>query len=259
MSLRFAGIALGLGLLVGRVGQSAEPPGAAQPATVLELAFVDDAGTPRQRESTGVRILSDGSVLAPAAAGNGLVVADRLSREDLSALVDEVVVRSRLDRVDSNQLGRGVEAACRAAGLSPSIEGAATVRIRFQSAAGPRDVQCPALSVMAARFPDFTELQQLLHAQLRLQNVAAVAQAGGARESQRLAEVANRSLKASHPDVPPVTKTELSMVRQVAAGSRYVQFYRRGGTANDELLISLFEMPGEPPRVDVIATPAKLE
>jgi hypothetical protein len=224
----------------------------------LELAFLDHAGTLDERESVAVRILTSGDVLVPddAHPQRILRVADRLTAEQLAALLDDAVVRPRLERIDSRRLHGEVQAACRAAGLTPEIAGAATTIVRFRSQETDREARCAALSVAAARFPDLTDVQQLFHAQLRLQNVAAVARVGGEVASRRLAEIANQSLRRLHPDAVPMTPRDLSMVRELATGSRYVQFYRRSEPRTQELLVSIFETPGEPPRVDVLVTPS---
>jgi hypothetical protein len=150
---------------------------------------------------------------------------------------------------------REVREACRLAGFHSQVEGAAATIIRCRSAQGPVEVRCEGLSVMAARFPDFPELQRLLAAQLRLQNVAAVARAGGERATEQLAQVANQTLRTSRPELPPLTPRDLSMVRELAPGNRYVQFYRLPTRTSEELLVSVFETPGQPPQVSVLASP----
>lgn len=224
-------------------------------AVVLELAFLDFVGTAAAKETVAVRVLSDGTVLLPSHDGARLVPRDRLTAAQMAQLMEDAVTRTRLTRIDSEQLERGITAACRLAGLSTEIVGAATTIIRHHHSDGGCEVRCAALSVAAARFPDMTDVQQLFHAQLRLQNVAAVAQAGGVQASERLAALVNRELRTAHPDSPPMTSRELSMVRELSTGSRYVQFYRRPLPPGEELLVSVFESPGEPPRIDILAAP----
>lgn len=230
---------------------------ARNPAFVLELAFEDRLPDGRTRESTALGVTAAGDVFVPQETLQGLVPADRLAAERLSELLAELDQQGRLREIDSARLADEVRRACQLSGFQPEIEGSGATIIRARFAAGPVEVRCDGLSVMAARFPDFPELQRLLAMQLRLQNVAAVARAGGEQASLQLAAVANRTLQASRPELPPLTVRDLSMVRSLASGSRYVQFYRSPTRTSEELLVSLFETPGQPPQVSVLTSPSQ--
>ncbi len=224
--------------------------------TVLELGFLDDAGTIMARESVALRVTSDGAILLPRESDGALYVADRMTPEQLAGLQRELESIGRLGEIESAKLRSELHRACEVAGFVSEISGAAETVIRQRCRQGPVEVRCAGLSVMAARFPDFPEVQRLLTVQLRLQNVAAVARAGGEQASQHLATIANRTLKISRPELPPLTPRDLSMVRELSSGSRYVQFYRSPTKTSDELLVSLFETPGQPPQVNVLANPS---
>jgi hypothetical protein len=229
----------------------------ARPQFVLELAFLDGVGTTSPQESTALGVTQTGEIYVPREGDGALVVADRMQPQQVAGLVKEIEQAGRLREIDSGRLRNEVQQACQLAGFNPIIEGAAATIIRCDAGEGRAEARCDGLSVMAARFPDFPELQRLLAVQLRLQNVAAVARVGGEQASQQLATIANRTLQLSQPELPPLTPRDLSMVRQLATGSRYIQFYRLPTKSTDELLVSVFETPGQPPQVSVLANPSQ--
>lgn len=258
---------LRVSLLVGTVGvfvagtaplgraQSGTPVEAAGAPLAVELCFLDNAGTPQAREAVALRITADGAVWVPGDDGQTLILADRLRPQQLHDLREDVIQQGGLARIDGRRLQETLKQACRSAGLSTRVEGAGATIIRVAGPQGRYEVQIEALSVMAARFPDLAEVQRLFHVQLRLQNVAAVARAGGEQACLPLVELANRTFRQLHPDQPPLTTRDLTMVRRLDTGSRYVQFYRRPGRGREELLVSLFEVPGQPPNVSVLELP----
>jgi hypothetical protein len=234
---------------------AAEIPLPEDPAVaVLELVFVDHPGTKQEKEVVAAQVLASGKV-RPQGEPMDRKSDYRMTSKRLRQLVSEIVVTHGVGEIDSARLGTSIRKACEAAGLSPEIEGAAATVIRFRTADRAGEVRCEALSVMAARFPEMLDVQRLHDAQLRLQNVAAIARAGGEDASERLAEIANDALKAQRPDAPPLTHRDLSMVRELSTGSRYVQFYRRPTSGSGELLVSVFQIPGQPARVSVTAPP----
>lgn len=235
--------------------QSGIPVEAAGASLAVELCFLDHAGTPQARETVALRITADGAVWIPGDDGRTLMVADRLRPQQLQDLIEEVLQQGGLARIEGRRLQEMLEQACRSAGLSTRVEGAGATIIRVAGPQGRSEVQIDALSLMAARFPDLAEVQRLFHVQLRLQNVAAVARAGGEQACLPLVELANRTFRQLHPDQPPLTTRDLTMVRRLDTGSRYVQFYRRPGPGGEELLVSLFEIPGQPPNVSVLELP----
>ena len=235
----------GRGAVVGSEGSTA----------VIELAFVDEPGTPRARESASLRIATDGTIWIAPDAGGGLIRAGQMSAEELDGLCRELLKDGQLDRVDNRRLAFEIDRANRIGGFEQTVEGEAETVFRLRTAAAVCEVRCRSLSVMAARFPDFPELQRLLNVQLRLQNVAAVARAGGDAAGRQLAELANEELQVRCPGAAPLTTRDLSMFRELTTGARYVQFYRRPTPSSDELLVSLCETPGDRPRVTITCTP----
>jgi len=223
----------------------------------VSLSFIDHPGTSAEVESSAVGITADGRIFVRDQGAEALRETDRMRPEQLTSLLEELEQTGRLREIDSRNLERELRTACQTAGFAFELEGAAITVIRCQTSQGPVEVRCSALSVMAARFPDFPEVQRLLTTQLRLQNVAAVAYAGGEQASAQLAQVANQTLQLREPDLPPLTPRDLSMIRQLSTGSRYVQFYRAPSAQRDELLVSVFETPGQPPRVSVLKNPTE--
>lgn len=252
-AVSFAGLLLTAAWAAGQTG--GPDPAAQPPVFVLELGFLDRTPDGGVHATTALGLTVEGVVYLPQDAGQPLAAVDRMRPEQVASLLQEIETSGRLHEMDSRQLRQQLEAACQAAGFAFEIEGAAETVIRCHANRGLHEVRCPALSVMAARFPDFPAVQRLLAIQLRLQNVAAVARAGGEPASHRLAETANRTLQLSHPNLPPLTPRDLSMVRELQTGHRYVQFYRAPTGAAEELLVSLFESPGAEPRVSVLMNP----
>jgi len=231
--------------------QSVAPPaGGTVARTLMELRFLDDAGGPSRRESIAVRVLSDGTVCLPREVDGALLPVDRLSAERWQQL-RQTSLHGALLQIDSGRLAESLHAACRQSGLSPQVEGAGETILRIETATGPHEVRCSALSVMAARFPQHPETQLLFAAQRQLQNVAAVAQAGGEQASAAWAALATPLFQQSCPGERPLLPHELTMYRQLSTGSRYVQFCRRPADGSPELVVSLFAAPGEQPRVSV--------
>ncbi len=227
------------------------------PALLLELAFVDDSGMPQARESVRVRIMTDGSVLIPDESNRAVRVAFRMTEAQRQRLLRETIIAGQLAKCDNEKLNAAIAAAWRLSGRSARVAGAADTVIRYRQGQHLREIRCHALSVAAARFPDFPEVQRLHDVQLRLQNVGAVARAGGYEASERLAELANRTLLERYPGTPKLTAHDLSMFRELSTGSRYVQFYRRQHQEREELLVSLFESPGHVPSVTVLINPTR--
>lgn len=224
-------------------------------SAVIELAFLDVDPTGQMFESVTLRVTAAGEVLIPGEDGRTLFIADRMQPEQLSGLLRELDQTGRLREIQSEELATEIRRASELAGFAPEIEGAAETIIRLHTPQGRHEVRCTGLSVLAARFPDFPALQRLLATQLRLQNVAAVARAGGEQASQRLVEIANQTLQLERPGLPALTPRDLSMVRELSSGSRYIQFYRRPSNSGEELLVSMFESPGSPPRVSILPRP----
>ncbi|MEZ6064275.1 MAG: hypothetical protein R3B90_00880 [Planctomycetaceae bacterium] len=222
---------------------------------LLELVFVDHQGTAAEQQSTRVRVLASGDVQTADASGN-LSTRFRMTPGQVASLQRDIFGSQQLATIDSSRLARSLDSACRTTGLSPRIEGSGSTVIRWQAGEQSGEVGCHALSVMAARFPDFPEVQRLIDCQLRLQNVAAVADAGGYEAAEQFAKIANNHLQQQHPDTQPLQSEELSMYRSLSTGNRYIQFYRRPLGDRAELIVSLFDSPGQPPRVEVLATPA---
>lgn len=250
------GIFVGAGTASPICAQSGGSGEAASAPIAIELCFLDGSGTPPVQEAVLLRITADGAVWIPGDDGRTLLLAERLPPRQLQDLLQEVVQQGGLEQLDWRRLQATLEQACRSAGLSSRVEGAGVTIMRVAGPRGFYEARIEALSLMAARFPDLAEVQRLFHVQLRLQNIAAVARAGGEQACLPLVELANRTFRQLHPDQPPLTARDLAMVRRLDTGSRYVQFYRRPADGKGELLVSLFEVPGQPPRVSVLELPA---
>ncbi|MFV0446318.1 MAG: hypothetical protein ACK5Q5_22320 [Planctomycetaceae bacterium] len=223
----------------------------------IELGFVDRLPSGQPQYSVAIRVGVGGAVSVPRDGDQRLTRSDQLNGEQLAGLLREIHQDGRLFATPSLALQQQIEQACQLAGFAVDVDGAAETVIRCRTDQGLEEIRCPALSVMAARFPDFPAIQRLHLTQLRLQNVAAVAKAGGEAATEQLAQMVNQSLHQSHPQLAPLTSRDLSMIRELRTGSRYVQFYRTPQRGQDELLVSLFQSPGTEPRVSVMLNPTR--
>lgn len=236
-----------------------------QSLPVLDLAFIEQPGTQNQREIIAMRVLEDGQVLLPNERTGRMEVVSRMSLEELQNLRSELLQDHQLDELKSERLQEEIITRCQQRGLEAEIAGAAATVIRLRDGGTIHVVSCPAVSIAAARFPDSGEIQRLFTTQLRLQNVAAIARAGGLEASVELARQANQLLEQTHPLADPLDVRDLAMVRKLPTGCRYVQFYRqptsvKGGdlaaTATTEdkegVMVSVISDPGQAPRVSVM-------
>lgn len=224
---------------------------------IASLSFVETTG--QQREV--MEVWSNGTVKAFELTGtpqNPVVIThtDRLSPTELRSLHQMLVDECSLATQTSDRLREAINVASIEQQLSANIEGAAASEIGVLVGREWRTVTCPAVSILATRFPQVTEVQNFATAQSRLQNVAAVALLGGAKAADQQAATATHKLKEMHPEAGVITRRDLLMVRRLPNESRIVQFRYAGTPGADEgYLVNMTQTPEGPTRVSVMDSP----
>lgn len=231
------------------VGASAgNEPAASE--VVAELWFLSPRFAVTQPE---VAVLANG--LMRVHQEQGQVIEGQLSAAELTALHQELLVTCGLGSLDSRQLAAEIQVTAQQHQLTASIPNADETVIRVRDTAGRlREIRCPAVGLLAGRFPSVAGLQGLNRAQLRLQNLRSILQVGGSDAAAGIAEYASESLKEHNPAARPLTVDELAMVRRFPDGTRYIQFCRHEiveGASAAPLIVAVTEVPGGQPKVSV--------
>ncbi len=250
---------LGLCLLAGAAtAQAVEPkPTRPTPVRVASLAFIEPNGT----RTPVVEVWSNGRVQALELGGtraNPVQVTrtDRLTADEMRELYQLLAGDCRISSLTTEGVRETLQVASEQQQLTADIEGAAQTEVGLLVGKQWHAVACPAVSILTTRFPDVTEVQNVAAAQARLQNIAAVALIGGGAIADLQADAATRKLRELHPEAGVITRRDLKMVRQLANGTRFVQFHYAGSPGQSEgCLVSLTQSPQGPTRVSVLDSP----
>ncbi|WP_437224393.1 hypothetical protein SH661x_003611 [Planctomicrobium sp. SH661] len=214
---------------------------------VAELWYVQDGllGPPE------VAIFANGRVQVRV--GQGSLWGD-LSREQLESLINCLLKRDHLSELNSAELENAIKAESIRTGLSSDIRGAADTIIRVRTAKAVYRVDGHAVGLLCTRFPNIEGLQDLYAAQRRMENIRAVIMVGGAPAAERLAQVAQSKLLSESGERIAVGSENLSCVHSLTDGTLCCQFVVPSQDSVDAppRIISLFESPGEAPRVSVL-------
>ncbi len=233
------------------------PAGSRDAVRLAALSFIEPNGT--QREV--MEVWSNGTVKAFELSGTPqnpvqITHTDRLSPTELRSLHQQLIEDYQLATQTSDRLREAINVASVEQQLSANIESAAASEIGVLVGREWRTVTCPAVSILATRFPQVTEVQNFAAAQSRLQNIAAVALLGGARAADQQAATATHKLKEMHPEAGVITRRDLLMVRRLPNESRIVQFRYAGPPGADEgYLVNMTQSPEGPTRVSVMDSP----
>ena len=226
---------------------------ATTPAPIIELGYVSPQSNAYQ---FSLRAYADGTVIV--ADGLGDAVQGQLPPQRLHELIHDLLVDDGLAETDSDQIASEIQRASIQRGLTATIPGADETIIRIHTSRQQCERRCRAVGLLCTRFPGVPALERFARAQARLENLRAIVLAGGHVEADTLTQLANRRLRAEHPEHLPLTTQDLTMVRPMPAGGRYVQFCRRDqglpATEQSTLIVSIIEVPGTVPRVNVFAT-----
>ncbi|SFJ37373.1 hypothetical protein [Planctomicrobium piriforme] len=216
-------------------------------AAVVELWYVQNG----QLKEPEVAVFASGRVRVNV--GDGSLWGD-LTPAELQSLLTDLLNRDGIAALRTEAIQTEIEAASTRTGLSCVIDQSGDTIIRIRTATTVYRVDGHAVGLLAARFPEVASLQQLYAAQRRLENVRAVVMVGGPAAAERLAKLAQSQIQVNHSEHLEVTPQNLSMVRSLADGTRFCQFLIpcvREDRPSDRV-ISVFECPGEAPRVSVL-------
>lgn len=181
----------------------------------------------------------------------------QLTVEQVETLLNELLQVDGLAKVNSSTILDRVQKATEQTGLSSCIEGAGDTVFRIRTATAFHEIRCPAVGILAVRFPEVAGVKAMAAAQRRLENVRAVASVGGCEEADFIANLAAKAVQTEYGVEVPVSKDDLSMVRALPDGSRFCQFVIAQNDQKNESLqmISITEMPGHRPVVQMIGEP----
>ena len=225
---------------------------------VIEL-FTSSGRADSRRPDRMLVVTADGTVAV--AAGNGVArqSSARLSRDELLDLLSDLISTHRILQCRSDQLLQEAERAGRAAGLDWKFPKATTTIIRIRLSGGVHEVRCTAAELLAERFPDAESVQNFNGALLRLQNLIAITQIGGAAEAQRLCDIANSELRVTGDRRNGVTARDIQSVRENRQGLRLVQFHLSQDDNGDSpnALISVVESQDSPAQVTITPLPRR--
>jgi len=237
---------------IGRTVVAGEPSLLSSETTspVVEMWYINGQ-TPSHAE---VIILADGrmQIMSPEGPQRS-----KLPVAEVEELLKNLWDADGLSAVYSSLIQQEIQRASIKTGLNSHIEGAGETVLRIRTAKGVRELRCPAVGVLAVRYPEVECVQAMAAAQRRLENIRAVATVGGSDEAEHIANLAARAVQNEYGVDIPVSSKDLSMVRALPDGSRFCQFViaLNGDDSNSLQMISLVEMPGHHPRVSMIGGP----
>lgn len=241
-------------LLAGNMLAGDQIPLARDPQTpVIELWYVDQG----KLSEPEVSVFANGRVRVRVGEGS---IWGQLDPRQLELLVQTLLQEDGLASLTTQSLQQAIDEAAARTGLSARIRDAGDTIIRIRTAQATYRIDGHAVGLLAARFPDVVPLQQLSSAQRHIENVRAVVMVGGTPAAEKLASLAQAQLQAEYGERVIVGSQDLNMVRSLADGTRYCQFLVPSTSAATQLrVISLFESPGEAPRVSVLPNESRVQ
>jgi len=249
MMMKFSLMTLCCVLFLARSGQSQERISLpADPSVaVVELWYVDQLPL-REPE---VAVFAGGRVRVNV--GEGALWGE-LHPEQVLSLVADLLQRDGCQALSTEGIQAELEAESQRTGLSCQIDKAGDTIIRIRTNGQTYRIDGHAVGLLATRFPKCPSLQKLYQAQCRLENVRAIVMVGGPEAAERLARLAQQQIHENHGEAIAVTPAQLSMVRSLGNGTRFCQFlvHSPAGVATAPRVITVFETPGEVPRVSVL-------
>lgn len=255
--LKILGLVIVWCVWTGSIAGAAEPKTAPlKPRLVISMAYLEPGGLRRPV----VEVWSTGEVRAIEMRGSRkapveVPCVDRLTQAELRELTAAIVEDWKLAELSTDQIQSALQLASQARQMTAEIPRAAQTELTVIQDDQELTLSCPAVSILATRFPEVAELQHVQGAQNRLLNIAAVALVGGSARAEHLAQTATRQLQETHPG-GRVTQRDLRMVRRLADGSCYVQFVAPVIPGQAEgCLVSLTQSPEGPTRVSIQASP----
>lgn len=219
----------------------------------VRLEFLDPSGV--EFVVRPVITIDDDGLVRWSESGLGEEHQARISDEHKTAVLGELVEALQLDEIDSREMWEEIVSEGSRTGLSPQIPGAGITRITVRLPEADEQsenevvVECPACHLLATRYPEVESLQRFARCQAVLENLRAVMQLGGFDEAERLTEQANAFLQLQGRDDQPLTHRELSFVRRLPDGAKFVTFRR---VAPSTCSLSAIIEPGRAPEFQIV-------
>lgn len=209
------------------------------------------------RISTALQLHRDGTFVGDV--GAAAEVRSRISVPAMRELLHDILQTNSALTLSSRGLREQIEQESRRVGKPPRVRGARDVIVRITLADQVHEFQCRSPEVLRTRYPRLGDLDRVCSIRRRLENVVAVARAGGASAAERLAALAADELHRRSGAAVRVTARDLQSVRGETGDLRQAQFVvrqdRSGAAGGQDLHISVIEAAGAPPRIS-ITTPA---
>ena len=226
-------------------------------AVVLELKYAAASGS---QQRTALRLHRDGSFTGNVGASHQ--VRGRLSASEMRALLTDVIDASGALRLTSEGLRKQIQSEGRRTGRPARVQAAEDMIVRLVLAGGAHEIRCTAPEVLRTRYPMLSDLERVCTIRRRLENVVAVAHAGGLPAAERLAALATAQLRRQNNADVRVTARDLQSVRGRAGDLRQLQFVvsdnNSGGALRREFHVSVMESPDAPLRISVTPLTAPL-
>lgn len=232
---------------------TAVDPGREGSSVLIRMTFVE----PRSpvRGPAAIEIDHDGAVrISPD--GRQSHATSGLSSQEMEQLSRDLFQLHRLTQITTEVVMQQIDSASRSSGLGADVPGASATVFEIRGQGQVHVIQCPAVSLLARRFPQVDDLQHLAAAQARLQNLMSIQQVGGTAAAEALAREGSEQLRRDDPRATGLTSRDLAMVRTLSDGSQFVQFYR--DSQPRPVIVTLTRFPETGPRVSVFNGAAEL-
>jgi hypothetical protein len=239
-------------------GREAPRGGAAQTEESDCVVEWTEAGGPRGERRVLLRVFENGLVEAECPTGQGALVQDRIDPREAISLARKLARGLADADVTTAALHAERQQQARETGLSADIADAVEAVLSIEIEGKALAVSCPAVDLLAERFPMASRHHALKAVQDELKNIQAIVQAGGRDSAMVLAQAATRQLQSEYPVAKEWTVEELAMVRKLPTGTRLIQFRREAAASNDGAarewwITNIVETPGAPLKASVVA------
>lgn len=224
-------------------------------AVVLQLRYGDPAGL---RERLALQLHRDGAFAG--GVGTPEQVRGRLADAELNELFAEIIESSAALELTSDRLRQQIQDEAARTGKPAQVRAADDLIVRLVLADRVHEFRCPAPEVMRSRYPNLCDLHQACAIRRRLENVIAVARAGGTPAAERMAALATDELQRQNKSDLRVTARDLQVVRGRPGDLRQMEFVvpadGPSNPASRETHVSVMESPGRPPRISITSLAA---
>lgn len=196
-------------------------------AVVIELNYAGGFTPPRKNNDPTMTIRTNGTVTLGAPWGQRKRIETKIEQAELQELLRYLLDEQKLAGFDGNAVRAAVKAEQqKQGGLAFAVADAPTLELKIHADGKQTAASYYALSMDVGRYPAVKELAQLEAARKRLERLRNEIYAGGKKGVAKHLELANKQLKADHPQVPALVDGDLQMAWQLADGKTTTRFSR---------------------------------